>query len=164
MKQGILLLFLLWVSGCGYALTGTPPHGLKTVHVETFKNATYEPAVEIDLTNGIIERFLYDGTLRTTNRENADAVLKGTLTRYIREPLRYDSAEEISEYRLILMVDFSLWDSRSQKVIWEEKNFVGDTSFLISGPSAVSEGDARENAIQELARRIVDRAVEEWPE
>ena len=165
MKRAVTALFLLWtMSGCGYTLKSTPPHGLKTIYVETFQNETYEPALEIELTNGIIDRFLFDGTLRVTSKELADAVLKGKLTKFIREPLRYTSAEEISEYRLTLMVDFSLWDNRTQKLIWEEKNFVGDTSFSLTGPQVKSEEKARTDAIQKLSRRIVDRAVEEWPE
>lgn len=158
----------LWVlvlaGGCGYTLKSVPPHGLKTIYVETFKNDTYEPALEIDLTNGVISRFLFDGTLKAVREENADAVLRGKLTQFVREPLRYTNTEEVSEYRLTLKVDFSLWDNRTQKLIWEEKNFVGDTTFFTTGSREKSEEKARGEAITELARRIVDRVVEEWPE
>ena len=166
MKKVPVLLFILLAAGpgCGYTLKTTPPHGLETVYVETFKNGTYEPGLEIDLTNGILSRFLFDGTLRVTGKEEADAILRGNLTKFVREPLRYTSTEEIEEYRLVLTVDLSLWDSRTQTVLWEEKNFVGDTSFFVTGPLAKSEEKAREAAIAKLARRIVDRTVEEWPE
>ncbi len=161
-------LFLIWIwviAGCGYTLKAAPPHGLQTIYVEAFKNETInEPALEIDLTNRVINRFLFDGTLQVSREENADAILKGKVTQLIREPLRYTSAEEISEYRLILRVDFSLWDSRTRAVIWEEKNFVGDTTFSTTGPRVKSEEKAVEEAMTELARRIVDRVVEEWPE
>jgi len=163
-RAATVLFLLLTISGCGYTLKTTPPHGLKTIYVETFQNGTYEPALEIELTNGVIDRFLFDGSLRVTSKELADAVLKGKLKKFIREPLRYTSTEEISEYRLTLMVDLSLWDNRTQKLIWEEKHFVGDTHFSLTGPQAKSEEKARTEAITELARRIVDRAVEEWPE
>lgn len=163
-KTCLSLSLLLALAGCGYTLKATPPHGLQTLHVDTFRNQTFEPALEIDLTNAIIERFLFDGTLRITERNKADATLKGTLTKFLREPLRYTSAEEVLEYRLVLTVDFSLWDNRNKTLLWEEKNFVGDTSFFTSGASEKSEEKAREEAMTELARRIVDRTVEEWPE
>ncbi|MBI4437137.1 MAG: LptE family protein [Candidatus Omnitrophica bacterium] len=166
MKKVLVILFILLAagSGCGYTLKTTPPHGLETIHVETFKNETYEPGLEIDLTNGILSRFLFDGSLRVTGEKEADAVLRGRLTKFVREPLRYTSTEEIEEYRLVLAVALSLWDTRTQTVLWEEKNFVGDTSFFVSGPLAKSEEKARQEAISRLARRIVDRTVEEWPE
>lgn len=159
------MVFFLTAGGCGYTLKSTPPHGIKTISVETFQNETLnEPTLEIDLTNQVIHRFNFDGTLRVAREENADAVLKGKLTQLIREPLRYTSAEEISEYRLVLKVDLSLWDRRTQTLIWEEKNFVGDTTFSTTGPRAKSEEKALGDAMGELSRRIVDRVVEEWPE
>ena len=167
MKKALSFLFALLLvtpSGCGYTLKATPPHGLETIYVETFQNETFEPALEIDLTNSIIDRFLFDGTLRITEKEHADAVLKGTLTRFKREPLRYTNAEEVFEYRLILMIDLSLWDNRTQTTLWEERRFIGDTSFFRSGASEKSEEKATQDAISELSRRIVDRVVEEWPE
>jgi len=162
--KGLPLVLALLVSGCGYTLKSAPPHGLKTLSVETFHNETYEPALEIDLANTLVKRFLFDGTLRVTSEKNADAVLRGKLTQFLREPLRYTSTEEIEEYRIILKVDLSLWDRRSQKILWEEKNFVADTSYFTEGPRKTSEEKSRQDAIAELSRRIVDRTAEEWPE
>lgn len=153
------------MTGCGYTMKAAPPHGIKTIYVATFKNETMsEPTLEIDLTNSVIHRFIFDGTLRVTREENADAVLKGKLIKLVREPLRYTSAEEISEYRLVLTVDLALWDRRTQTPIWEDKNFVGDITFSTTGPRTKSEEKAIGDAMTELARRIVDRVVEEWPE
>lgn len=158
---------LVWVAaclaGCGYSFRATAPHQLRTLHVETFRNQTFEPGLEIDLTNAIINRFLFDGTLQVAQKGKADAVLKGTLTTFRREPLGFTSTEEVEEYRLTLFVDLILWDSRQQKVLWEEKQFVGDTTFFTTGPLAKSEEKARGESLEKLARRIVDRTVEEWP-
>ena len=41
---------------------------------------------------------------------------------------------------------------------------MGDTTFFTTGPRAKSEAKARTDAMKEIARRIVDRTVEEWPE
>ncbi|MFH1858501.1 MAG: LptE family protein [Candidatus Omnitrophota bacterium] len=160
----LLVWGLLLSPGCGYTLKTVPPYGLQTLFVETFRNDTFEPGLEIDLTNGVIERFLYDGTLRVVPKQEADAVLKGKITKFQREVLRSTSADEVLEYRLILTTEFSLWDNRTQKTLWEEKNFVADTGFFVSGSSEKSEEKATQKAITELARRIVDRVVEEWPE
>ena len=154
---------MVCLAGCGYSLQTTAPHGLKTIYVETFRNQTFEPGLEIELTNEMIDRFLFDGTLQVTSKGKADAVLKGTLTSFVREPLSFTSTEEVEEYRLTLFVDLTLWDNRRQKVFWEEKRFVGDTTFFTTGRLAKSEEKARTEAMKELARRIVDRTVEEWP-
>ncbi len=161
--------WLAWVgltvclTGCGYSFHATAPHQLRSVYVETFKNQTFEPGLEIELTNTTIDRFLFDGTLQVTQKEKADAILKGTLTAFLREPLGFTSTEEVEEYRLTLFMNLSLWDARQEKLLWEEKRFVGDTTFFTTGPLAKSEEKARGEAMKELARRIVDRTVEEWP-
>lgn len=161
--KGWGFLFLLCLTGCGYSFRSTAPHGLQTLYVETFRNQTFEPGLESELTNETIDRFLFDGTLQIAPQEKADAVLTGTLTTYLREPLGFTSAEEVEEYRLTLFVDLTLWDARRKKVLWEEKRFVGDTTFFTTGSAAKSEEKARKDALKELARRIVDRTVEEWP-
>ena len=158
-----LFFAALCLAGCGYSLKATAPHKLRTIYVETFRNQTFEPALQIELTNEIIDRFLFDGTLQVASKEKADAVLKGTLTTFLREPLSFTSTEEVREYRLTLFVDLALWDNRTQKILWEEKRFVGDTTFFTTGRLAKSEEKARTEALKELARRIVDRTVEEWP-
>ena len=152
-----------FLTGCGYSFRTTAPHALRTIYVETFRNQTFEPGLEINLTNAIIDRFLFDGTLQVTQKGKADAVLKGTLTTFQREPLGFTSTEEVEEYRLTLFVDLTLWDVREEKVLWEEKRFVGDATFFTTGSLVKSEEKAREEAMKELARRIVDRTVEEWP-
>ncbi len=157
------VLFLCLLAGCGYSLQATAPHHIRTLYVETFRNETFEPGLESELTNEIINRFLFDGTLQVTSRGKADAVLTGTVTTYLREPLAFTSAEEVEEYRLTLFVDMKLSDTRTQKVLWEERRFVGDTTYFTTGRLAKSEEKARTEALVELARRIVDRTVEEWP-
>ena len=154
---------IFWLAGCGYSFQTTAPHQLRSIYVETFQNKTFEPGLEIDLTNAIIDRFLFDGTLRVTEKEKTDAILKGTLTTFLREPLGFTPTEEVEEYRLTLFVDLTLWDTRQKKVLWQEKRFVGDNTFFTTGPLAKSEEKARGEALKELARRIVDRTVEEWP-
>jgi outer membrane lipopolysaccharide assembly protein LptE/RlpB len=157
------LFLIVSLAGCGYSFQATSPHALQTIYVETFQNKTFEPGVEIDLTNEIIDRFLFDGTLQVVSEGKADAVLKGTLVEYLREPLSFTSTEEVEEYRLTLFVDLTLWDVRHEKILWEEKRFVGDTTFFTTGAAAKSEEKARGDALKELSRRIVDRTVEEWP-
>ena len=60
------------------------PGGIKTIAIPTFKNAipaaeiyTYRPGLEIDITNAVIKRFNFDGNLKVTAKEKADAILEG---------------------------------------------------------------------------------------
>ncbi|MFA5350872.1 MAG: LPS assembly lipoprotein LptE, partial [Candidatus Omnitrophota bacterium] len=95
-------------------------------------------------------------------------VLKGELVEYRKDPLSYTSnTEDVTEYRINIYVNLSLWDKKENKLVWEEKNFNGNYSYFTnldanSSNIKISEGTAVNNAIEDLARRIVERTVEQW--
>jgi hypothetical protein len=94
--------------------------------------------------------------------EAADLVLRGEVVDYRQDPLRYDKNDEVLEYRINIVVNLSLLNRQEGAIIWEEKNFTGDTTYFNSGPNAKSESTAVSDALKDLARRIVERTVEMW--
>jgi len=167
-----LLLMVIELSGCGYTTRSLIPSSFKTIYIATFLNnikfdeissdyRTYYPGLEIKITNALIDRFVYDGNLRVVKEEEADLKLEGELVDYLKQPLRYSESDEIEEYRLSLVVNLVLKD-RENKIVWEEKNFIGDATYRLTGPLAKSESEALNDAIADLARRIVNRTVENW--
>jgi len=127
-----------------------------------YKYKIYKPLLETDITRTVIDKFLFDGNLRPRDSGSADLVLKGELVEFRRDPLRYTDSDEVEEYRLNMVVNISLWDNGENKLLWEEKSFTGDTTYFTRGTSAKSEDTAINDAITDLARRIVERTVEQW--
>jgi hypothetical protein len=128
------------------------------------KYKIYKPMLETEITNAVINKFLFDGNLRPAQKESADLILKGELVEFRRDPLRYTDSDEVEEYRLNLVVNISLWNNKENKLIWEETGFTGDTTYfaLTTNPQYKSDDRAINDAISDLARRIVERAVEQW--
>jgi hypothetical protein len=123
--------------------------------------------LETQVTNKVVGRYLFDGNLRPAKEDSADLILKGELVEYRKDPLSYTSDnEEITEYRINVYVNLSLWDAKENKLLWEEKNFNGNYSYFTSNASSnsikISESAAVDKAVEDLARRIVDRTVEQW--
>ena len=46
--------------------------------------------------------------------------------------------------------------------MWEEKGFIGDATYFTSGTLAKTEDTALDEAVDDLARRIVERTIEWW--
>lgn len=170
----IIFLCLLITNfiGCGYTTRSLLPSNFKTIYIPTFINKikfdtaspeyrTYHPGLEIKITKAVIDRFVYDGNLRIAKEEDADLILEGELVDYFKQPLRYGESDEIEEYRISIVVDLVLKD-KNGKVIWEEKDFMGDTTYSLVGPLAKSEEQALDDAIADLARRIVNRTIKNW--
>jgi hypothetical protein len=161
------------ISGCGYTTRSMLSNTYSTIYVAPFSSAIsitnetdtanryklYRPGVETRITQSVISRFLLDGNLKPDNKESADLVLKGELSAFERQPLRYTENDEIEEYRINLVVNISLWNNKENILIWEEKGFTGDTTYFVDQKSEVT---AINEALSDIARRIVERTVEEW--
>ena len=179
--RGLSLLFaLVFLSvatvGCGYSTGSLLPSRLKTIYVDNFKNridigqevtessryTLYRPGLENDVTNAVINRFVFDGNLKIAKKENADLMLKGDLVEYRQEALRYDAADNVEEYRIKIAVNIELVDMAANESSWEEVGYIGEKTYKTTGRFVVSEDVAREEAIEDLARRIVERTVENW--
>lgn len=172
----LCFLSLVFIHGCGYTTHAyVNETGYKTIYIAPFLNkvnttsefsegrrfTTYFPLLENTITNAVVDRFNFDGTMRVVQEEAADLVLRGALMSYRRESLR-SSNDTPEEYRITLFVNIKLIDAKTNKVVWEKDNFAGDISYFTSGAQAISESQAIDNATKDLARRIVEATVEAW--
>ncbi|MBU1061569.1 MAG: hypothetical protein KJ957_03525 [Candidatus Omnitrophica bacterium] len=171
--SAILIVFIL--PGCGYTTKAVLPDDIKSIHVETFRNnieitkevsakdkyEIYRPNLETDLRDRIVERFFLDGHLKIQSNDFANAVLEGEIIQYRKDPLRYQN-KDVEEYRISLVCDVKLRSSVDSEILFEEENVIGDTTYFTTGSLQKTETEALNDAMQDLARRIVNRIVENW--
>jgi len=168
-KLAIFFICVCFFAGCGYTQKVTLPNNIRTIAIPTFEDQippkerfTYQPGVEITLTNAIRKRFIFDGNLKVVEEERADAILKGAIIAYSQEAVRYDNLESVEEYRLFLTVKFELVDKRTGEVIISESSFAGRSEYFTSQNAADMRKNAATDSVADLARNIVDRIIEEW--
>jgi hypothetical protein len=167
-------------AGCGYATHSAAYKKTTKIYIKPFENKVdlninteysdrnpyrlYRAGMETKITDAIINRFLVDGYLKVVSKQDdADLVLSGALVNFDKQPLRYDQrSENVDEYRANIVVDMSLEDATQNKKVWSEKGFVGFFEYNQTGLNSVSEDAAITNAIADLAKRIVERTVEDW--
>lgn len=169
-------VMVIFLAGCGYTTRSMLSDKYRTIYVTPFVNKIditsesdagskyklYRPTIETDVTRYVNNRYLFDGNLRPAKEELADLVLKGEIVEFRKDPLRYLDNDVVSEYRINLIVNISLWDKQEDKLVWKEDNFTGDTTYFTQGSQAKSEDTAVNTALEDLARRIVERTVEDW--
>ena len=169
---GVAAAVFLGGAGCGYTTRSALPSHFKTVAVEPFANKIdymsagtrqiYVPLLEVKVRDAVIDRFLFDGNLRLSEADTADLVLTGELVRYERSALRYTDDNDVQEYRVHVVVSLVMKDRRHDAVLWREPRFAGTATYFVAGPLAATESAALEEATLDLARRIVERTVEDW--
>ena len=176
MKIAVMLLVTIFsIAGCGYTTRSLLPSQFKTIYVENFVNKIkvtaessdermyrgYRPGMEIDVTNTIRNKYLFDGNLKISDSENADLILKGELVDFRNEALRYDRNDNVLEYRVRMVINMEL-TTKDGKTRWKENNFAGESLYNATGSITNTESTAIQDAEDDLARRVVERTVEEW--
>jgi outer membrane lipopolysaccharide assembly protein LptE/RlpB len=169
----ISLVLVLLVSSCGYHISGRGgivPEGVRTISVPVFFNATNEPYVDVEVTQAVVEEFLTDGRLKVLNPDEAELALRGKVVKYEVIPLSYNAQSYVQQYRVHLVVDASLEDLRSKKVLWQERgiqsNFISDyTVFFATGraditATRVAKDAAIKQASQDIAWTLRSRVLE----
>jgi len=164
------------IAGCGYTTRSMVSDKYRTIYVTPFENKIdvtreayaanryriYRPTLETDITRSVNNKFFTDGNLKPVQEESADLILKGELVEFRRDPLRYTENDEVEEYRINIVVNLALYDKKKNAAAWQENNFTGDTTYFTTGTQAKSEDTATSDALSDLARRIVERTVEQW--
>ena len=111
------------------------------------------------MTEGVINGFIRDGTLPVVTERRAEAVLRGTVTGFVRQPFSYRADETVQQYRVIITISARLEDPVRRNVIWEDAEMV---QWGIYEAEVETEDEGKVRAIDKLAEDIVNRTVKGW--
>lgn len=152
----------LFLSACGYTMRSAILHDVRRLHIASFENRTYEHGLDADLERHVAREFITDGNFTVTGAEHADALIRGEVYGYVLEPYAYGEDEaDVEQYRLVIMASVELKHIGS-KAVWREAAMAGEALYRVEGRFSMTEGEAREEALRDLARRIVLRTAGAW--
>lgn len=159
----LLSLFLLLVSsGCGYRFVGGEDNinpQIRTVFVDTFANRTSEAGLESLFRNAFIDQVLRGGRFQLAGRrDEADAVIRGSIQRLDTSHLSYQTTNLAAEERLTVFLEITFEERISKRILWQNRNFsyFGDYA-VASGNLSVTEAE-RKGALTKLAADAAERA------
>ncbi len=159
MKTIAAILLCAITAGCGvYSFSSSSLGGVKTISVPEFDNKSLQYGLQQDLTQKLIDRFIQDNTLKVVAAADADAILRGEVVRYERVAYTYDKGDNVSEYKVNIYVNFVL-ERKGGKVLLERQNLLG---WGVYEAASETEDDGRLEAIDKLARDIVDETTKSW--
>ncbi len=160
-----LALLTAFACGCtGYRLGPTLGAQYRTVAVPTFRNKTYRPQLEAQITNGIIKRFQADGTLQVDSVANADVILTGMITQYRRHELRSLRTETGAprEYRVSVEARVEARDRVTGKIVLASTLVTGSADTFIGNDLQSAELQALPLIAEDLAKQVVTLLAERW--
>ncbi|MEO7985636.1 MAG: LPS assembly lipoprotein LptE [Gemmatimonadales bacterium] len=154
----------LALSGClyGFAGGGLPP-SIKTVAVLPFDNQTSEPTLTQEVSVAVREAVESRLGLRQASEQQADAVVKGTISRYEPDlPVQYtgdESQRQVTVTRRLVQVTVSveILDQKQGKSLWERNGLILEGDY----PPG-QEATGRKTALDKLVTNIVEGAQSQW--
>lgn len=165
LERGLLFLLVL-TAACNYGFQGGGfPSHIRTVHIETFDNETSYFELQQQIFAALLERLPGSLGARPAARDNADAIVRGRILRYVDEALNYGRADaggeaRINERQVQVTLEISIIDvTRDPPVIlWKSQSLVGRGQYADSQTDQVG----RERAIEHILQQIVDGAQSQW--
>lgn len=167
-KSIMLILTVVGLSGCAgcpYSFTGAsvPPH-INTVAIPMFDDQSGfgDPQLREILTDQVTQRFERDGNLRIAERNNADSILEGIITRVTDEISVVEGrADRASVQRVTISVQITWQDVVERKVIFENtvSNW-GEYDVGAAGPAQRQEGI--NEAVEKLSEDILIATIARW--
>ncbi|MDX2227640.1 MAG: LPS assembly lipoprotein LptE [Verrucomicrobiae bacterium] len=166
MKSFPLLIVLILLAGCGYQVGPTPRGqfypGVKKIFIPVVKNQTFEPRIQVLVTDTIIREFQKDGSFEIGTEAEADAILIVNLRDLTRSPLRFAQSNVVvaQEYELLLRGDFEM-KGRDGKVL-SSGSLSGRTTFYVGNDLIAAQQQALPLAAENLGYKIASHISEQW--
>jgi hypothetical protein len=157
-------LSALALGGCLYGFAGGGlPSNIKTVAVLPFDNQTAEPTLTQEISVAVREAVEGRLGLRQASERQADAVVRGTISRYEPDlPVAYtgdegDGQVTVTRRLVEISVSVEILDQKGNKPLWQR------SGLLLKGeydPGQEIEG--RQEALRDLVTNIVEGAQSQW--
>ena len=154
-----MVVSLACLVACGYKFTGSegPPRGIEKLYIENMINKTTEPGIDVLITDALKNEFIqkFRGTL--TSRQQAQAVLSGTLVGIRSETVARRGTLTSLERRVFMTIDLALKSTDSER-IWYAKGITSSNTYqVISGDKEASEQNKRE-VLADLAEILAENS------
>jgi curli biogenesis system outer membrane secretion channel CsgG len=155
-------LSALVLSGClyGFAGGGLPP-SVKTVAVLPFDNQTPEPTLTQEISRAVREAVEQRLGLRQSVETRADAVVRGSITRYEPDlPVAYiggDTVVNVTRREVQITVSVEILDQRQGKALWQRNGLTVRGDY-----ESGNEREGRRKALDDLVINIVEGAQSQW--
>ena len=159
----IAFALLAWTGCAGYRLgpTNGQVAGAKSIQVNLFRNETFEPRLTEAIGTALRRTLQQDGTYRLDTQGDADVVVSGVVTRYLRTGVSYQREDTITptDFQITILAKITAMERSSGRVL-VDKEVSGRTTIRIGPDLASAERQAVPNLAEDLARNVTSVLVD----
>lgn len=163
-----LLLALLSIMGCGYALVGKGsniPDDVKSVYLQPLQNRTPRQQVEQELTTAIAQELVTRQRFAVVGSEaEATAEITGAVTGFGVTPVTFDNTGRATQYEISITAQIAFKRTGTEgKVLWKSDNYTFRENYAVEATEAAyfdRENEAIERASKRFAETLVTSLLE----
>jgi hypothetical protein len=164
-RLAALLVLAAMAGACNYGFRGGGgfPSHVRTVYIEPFENDTPQFDVDQQLMRVLTERLPRALGVRLAGERAADAIVRGSITRYEDVAQNYRPGQggsvEVLQHQVQITVSITIIDVQRNEVLYESRGLSGRGEYR---PDTQSDDVARARAIETLIQQIIDGAQSQW--
>ncbi len=157
----LCMLLALSAFSCGYRFS---PGGenidksIRNIYVDNFANRTPEAGLENTIRNSLVDQFRKSSRFKLAeSKEQADAVLRGSLNNLSTTHLSYSKADVAKEDRATIVLEVVFEKRANKEIIWSNSSFSWYRDFAIDQTNPITTDNNRRAALQLLSDDAADR-------
>lgn len=160
----------LLLASCNYGFAGGGgfPADVRTIYIEPFQNETVQVELDQQLFQKLQDRLPRELGGRPGSESNADAIVRGRITRYEDVAQNYRATTgaqqqggvDVLTHQVQISVAVEIIDRKRNVVLWESTSVVGRGEYRIDGTER--DTDARSKALDHILQQIIDGAQSQW--
>ena len=155
----LLITPLLALASCGYHVAGKAdlvPQSVQTIAIPAFKNASIRYKLTDQLPQAISREFITRTRYKIINDpDQADAVLRGTVTNFVSYPILFDQATgRASGLQVNVTMQVSLVERATGKTIFSRNNYEFHDRYEIAVTNTNQYFEESAPALERLSRTV----------
>ena len=158
------VLLLLILSSCFYSVYSNAYPHLRKISILAFENRTSEYGLGDKLLNYLNREIRNDGRLKIVT-EDPDCTLEGAILSFSESVYSYDTANQIQDYQLTMVVSVTFTDLINNTVLYEN-NALTVTELYAVAEGGTAKFKTKEEAVEELIaklyRTVLQNSIEGW--
>jgi hypothetical protein len=163
MKTKVMLIFALFISGCGYSTQSIYRQDIKTVCLEMFDSETFDRQIEFELSSALAKKIeLLTPYKVVADRSTADSIISGqiksTQSNIVSQQRELDRPIQ-QEVIITVEVSWQALRGPAAKIIDKQQyTFYGDQNNI----AGISRSAAISQAVDKIADEIVVSMTAKW--
>ena len=157
----LLAAVVLVLAGCGYNAGSLVSREYRSIYVPIWENHRFRRGLEFRLTRLLEQEIERKTHLKLTTEDRADTKLSGEIVDFEQRVVTEDVLDEPVEIQVTVVVNFRWEDLRTGRTIVREVH-LAQTGEAIPGRGETAEGQAADEAFQDLAEQIVEKLESSW--